>query len=58
MGEPTDQAGLRERIAAAIRSFNFGDYGMDDVDPRSQYAEWVPDLAERIAAALDRKEQA
>ena len=41
-------------IAAAIRKFQFWDYGMDDVDPRSEYAEWVPDLAAAIAAALER----
>jgi hypothetical protein len=36
----------------AIRKFNFGNYGMDDVDPKSEYAEWVPDLAAKIEAAV------
>jgi hypothetical protein len=46
----------RETIEQAIRSFDFGDYGMDNVDialredPENQ--EWVPDLAAAILRAL------
>lgn len=51
-----DQAALRDRIAAAIRAFDFSDYGMDDVsyaleaDPDAQ--EWVPSLADAVLAVL------
>jgi hypothetical protein len=44
-----------DRVSAAedaIRNFDFDDYGMDDVDPTSEYAEWVPDLATKIEAAV------
>jgi hypothetical protein len=41
-------------IREVIRDFAFWDYGMDDVDPQSEYAEWVPDLAANIAKALER----
>lgn len=37
--------------AKAIKKFPFDDFGMDDVDPKSRYAEWVPVLARRIVAA-------
>lgn len=47
---PTNIDGAADQIAAVLRGFPFWDYGMDDVDPRSEYAEWVPALAERIAA--------
>jgi hypothetical protein len=39
-------------ITEAIREFPFWDYGMDDVDPRSEYAEWVPALAKQITDAI------
>lgn len=39
-------------IRAAIRDFDFTNYGLDDVDPTSEYAEWVGDLASAIAGAL------
>jgi hypothetical protein len=39
-----------DQIAEVIREFPFHDYGMDEVDPRSEYAEWVPALAAGIAA--------
>jgi hypothetical protein len=39
-------------VAAAIRQFDFGDYGLDIVDPNSEYAEWVPDLASAIVSNL------
>jgi predicted extracellular nuclease len=42
---------LRSAIVAAIKAFDFDDYGMDEVDPNDEYAEWVPALAEQIAAA-------
>lgn len=41
-----------ERVAAAIRAFRFWNYGMDDVDPNSEYAEWVPALAADIVASF------
>lgn len=41
-----------EATLRAIRDFPFWDYGMDDVDPKSEYAEWVPDLANEISNAL------
>lgn len=46
-----------DRIADAIRNFDFSNYGLDDVNPRSQYAEWVPDLAEKILTALNQEQQ-
>ncbi|MFC4006573.1 hypothetical protein ACFOY2_05030 [Nonomuraea purpurea] len=39
-------------IEKAIREFPFWDYGMDNVDPESEYAEWVPALALAISDAL------
>ncbi|WP_030568544.1 hypothetical protein [Streptomyces aureocirculatus] len=39
-------------IAVAIRDFNFGFYGLDDVETKGPYAEWVGDLASAIAGAL------
>ncbi|MBE4783938.1 MULTISPECIES: hypothetical protein [Streptomyces] len=52
---PTPPA-ARDQIAAAIRSFPFDDYGMDDVSyaledtPETQ--EWVPALADAVLAAV------
>lgn len=49
----------REAIESAIRSFNFGDYGLNDVDialhddPESQ--EWVPGLASAILRAIEQE---
>ncbi len=40
---------VTDQIATVIRSFPFWDYGMSDVDPNDRYAEWVTDLAARIA---------
>ncbi|MFH9761344.1 hypothetical protein ACH4MJ_04315 [Streptomyces anulatus] len=51
----TEQAGAVEQQAAvvqAIRDFQFDNYGLDDVDPNSEYAEWVGDLASSIVGAL------
>jgi hypothetical protein len=42
----------RDKVIEAIKQFRFWNYGMDDVDPKSPYAEWVPDLADEILAAL------
>lgn len=42
----------QEIIQGAIKEFPFWDYGLNDVDPESEYAEWVPDLAQKIAQAL------
>lgn len=36
----------------AIRAFDFSDYGMDEVAPRSKYAEWVPALAAAVEQAV------
>ncbi len=43
---------LMPAIRAAIEGFAFDNYGLDDVDPRSEYAEWVGDLASAIAGAV------
>lgn len=43
----------RDKVIEAIRDFRFHNYGLDDVDPESEYAEWVPDLADAICAAID-----
>jgi hypothetical protein len=39
-------------VRRAIVDFDFADYGLDDTDPTSEYAEWVGDLASAIAGAL------
>lgn len=41
-------------VAKAIKKFPFDDYGLDEVDPKSKYAEWVPALAQRIVGALTK----
>lgn len=38
-------------VTAAIKAFDFEDYGLHEVDPNSEYAEWVPALAAAVAAA-------
>ena len=43
---------VRKQVIKAIKRFDFDDYGLHDVDPKSQYAEWVPDLADAIVKAL------
>jgi hypothetical protein len=43
----------RDKVIEAIREFQFWNYGMDDVDPQAETAEWVPDLADAICAAID-----
>ncbi|MEV0443500.1 hypothetical protein AB0I84_13170 [Streptomyces spectabilis] len=35
-----------------IRGFDFGCYGLEDVETTGPYAEWVGDLASAIAEAL------
>ena len=45
-----------EIVADVIRNFPFWDYGMDDVDPKSEYAEWVPALARKIAEKIIAKQ--
>ncbi|WJN63386.1 hypothetical protein [Streptomyces phage phiScoe55] len=40
---------LKDQIEQAIREFDFSDFGLDNVDPNSEFAEWVPILAEKIA---------
>lgn len=39
----------------AIRNFDFWDYGMDAVDPKSEYAEWVPALAAAVEKAVRKQ---
>lgn len=45
----------RPAIEQAIRDFKFWNYGLDAADPNSEYAEWVPDLAKAIVAALGKE---
>ncbi|TMR14076.1 hypothetical protein ETD86_29460 [Nonomuraea turkmeniaca] len=45
-----DQQAVAER---AIRAFPFWDYGLNGVDPKSEYAEWVPDLATAVITATN-----
>lgn len=40
-------------ITAAIKAFPFWNYGLDEADPNSEYAEWVPDLAQAIQQAIN-----
>lgn len=47
---PAEQA-----AADAVRQFHWDDYGLDDVDPNSEYAEWVEPLS-RAAVAKARPE--
>ncbi|WP_030756655.1 hypothetical protein [Streptomyces sp. NRRL F-5135] len=46
----------QEIVAQAIRDFRFHNYGLDNVDPNSEYAEWVGDLASAIVRALSAEE--
>ncbi|WP_405506429.1 hypothetical protein OG323_06350 [Streptomyces cyaneofuscatus] len=48
-GEPEAQ---QAAVVQAIRDFQFDNYGLDTVDPNSEYAEWVGDLASVIVGAL------
>ncbi|MFE1543639.1 hypothetical protein ACFW61_24605 [Streptomyces microflavus] len=48
-GEPEAQ---QAAVVQAIRDFQFHNYGLDTVDPNSEYAEWVGDLASVIVGAL------
>jgi hypothetical protein len=47
-----DDDRVMRTVRAAIEGFSFDDYGLDYVDPRSEYAEWVGDLASAITGAL------
>jgi hypothetical protein len=47
--EPDDLMAIVRRV---IVQFDFSNYGLDDVDPTSEYAEWVGDLASAIVGAL------
>ncbi|WUH94605.1 hypothetical protein OG900_33620 [Streptomyces sp. NBC_00433] len=40
-----------DAVTAAIKAFDFEDYGLHEVDPTSEYAEWVPVLAAAVHAA-------
>lgn len=42
----------RRLVQQAIENFPFDDYGLDDTDPNSEYAEWVPALATAIVETL------
>jgi hypothetical protein len=42
-----------DAITTAIKGFSFWNYGLDETDPNDQYAEWVPDLADAINAAIN-----
>lgn len=42
----------RDQAIQAIRDFAFWNYGLNDTDPNDKYAEWVPDLADKVVAAL------
>jgi hypothetical protein len=48
----TDQPDTMTSVTEAIRDFQFCNYGLDYVDPRIEYAEWVPDLASAIVGSL------
>lgn len=41
-----------DAITAAIREFSWDNYGLDDVDPENEFAEWVPALAGAIHQAV------
>lgn len=41
-------------ITAAIRAFDFDDYRLH-IDPNSEYAEWVGDLAKAIQRAVNEE---
>jgi hypothetical protein len=43
---------IRDTLASVIRAFPFWDYGLDGVDPESEYAEWVTNLADKQREAL------
>jgi hypothetical protein len=45
-------ADLAMKANEAIRAFPFWDYGMDDVDPNDEYAEWVWELAVKVADSV------
>lgn len=47
-----------DAITAAIKAFKFWDYGLDEADPNSEYAEWVPDLAGAIHKAVGEHDAA
>lgn len=53
-----DAADPTAAIRATVRDFDFSNYGLDDVDPRSEYAEWVGDLASAIAGAISATAEA
>ncbi|MFJ2630928.1 hypothetical protein ACIO6U_03050 [Streptomyces sp. NPDC087422] len=53
-----DAADPTPAIRATVRDFDFSNYGLDDVDPRSEYAEWVGDLASAIAGAISATAEA
>lgn len=55
MSEPSRE----ERAAAkAIREFSWWNYGLDGVDPNSEYAEWVEDLSAAVVAAVRKAQDA
>lgn len=51
-GQPITPDPQHEAICAAIRGFDFDDYRLD-VNPNSEYAEWVGDLAKAIQKTIN-----
>ena len=39
-------------VSNAIRAFPFWDFGMDDVDPNDEAAEWVFELAVKVTETV------
>lgn len=52
MSKLSKDPGLISRVTEAIKEFDFWDYGLNEVDPHSEYAEWVPDLANKIVDSI------
>ncbi|WP_345485984.1 hypothetical protein, partial [Planotetraspora phitsanulokensis] len=43
---------IHAAIRAGIKGFDFAGYGLDEVDPNDENAEWVDDLAQAIINAI------
>lgn len=39
------QLAARDAVIKAVKSFDFENYGLEDVNPHATSADWVPDLA-------------
>jgi hypothetical protein len=44
---------LRVEIVEAIQSFDFANYGLDEVDPNAPFAEWVDALARVVVDKIE-----